>query len=141
MLFATSVCICSLLSCFGSHHLAEIFFFLLLLFDYLQIILLLLVVACFNSLGLFVVFLVDLSVILILATAALIVAEAALFIDGVLLRCHEVAMLPIERVLEFDARRIALQSLVFAGVLDDGLEVAVVLLAEGIVRRELAILI
>ena len=96
-----------------------------------------LLVTGFNSLRLLVVFLVDLGVVLVLAAATLVVLEAVLLVNGVLHVRHQVAVLAVQRILELRGGRVALKTLVFAGVLGDSLGVAVVGASVSVVLREL----
>jgi len=61
---------------------------------------LLLFVASFHSISLFIVFLIDLGVVLILAASAFVFAQATLIVDGILLSGHKVTMLAVKSILE-----------------------------------------
>jgi len=61
---------------------------------------LLLFIASFYSVSLFIVFLVDLGVVLIFAASTFVFAKTTLVIDWILLSSHQVAVFAVQRVLE-----------------------------------------
>lgn len=91
-----------LLSSLSSNHLAQVLFFFFLFLNDLQVVSLLLLIASSNGIGFFIIFLVNLGVVLVLASTALVVLEAALVVDGVFHVGHQVAVLAVKRVLEFN---------------------------------------
>ena len=84
------------------NHLAQVLFFFFLLLNDLQVVGLLLLVASSNGIGFLVIFLINLSVVLVLASTALVVLKAALVVDGVFHMSHQVAVLAVKRVLELN---------------------------------------